>query len=357
VLGAQGRAHAAEASYNNHWGVPLTLARMPVETEFAVIEIGMNHPGEIAPLARMARPHVALITTVAAAHLEAFENIEGIAREKASIFDGLEPGGVALINADLEVTPLLRAIAEQRSARVISFGSASSAHHRLIKVELHDRVTVAHARAWRTPLVYKVGVPGRHFAMNALAVLAVVRVLGLDRAVAIADLASWAPPAGRGTREELVLDLANDGISIDLIDDAFNANPASMAAALEVLAAARPRDGVGRVSKGRRIAILGDMLELGVGEEALHAGLADLPGILSIDEIHCVGPRMRSLWEALPEVQRGKWTETPQDLADQAHRLIDAGDVVLVKGSKGSRVSLVVDALRRAARSAEKGIG
>jgi len=185
----------------------------------------------------------------------------------------------------------------------------------------------------------------------------VVRVLGLDRAVAIADLASWAPPAGRGTREELVLDLANDGISIDLIDDAFNANPASMAAALEVLAAARPRDGVGRVSKGRRIAILGDMLELGVGEEALHAGLADLPGILSIDEIHCVGPRMRSLWEALPEVQRGKWTETPQDLADQAHRLIDAGDVVLVKGSKGSRVSLVVDALRRAARSAEKGIG
>ncbi|SEM12099.1 UDP-N-acetylmuramoyl-tripeptide--D-alanyl-D-alanine ligase [Roseovarius azorensis] len=357
VLAHQGRSHAAEASYNNHWGVPLTLARMPADAEFAVIEIGMNHPGEIAPLARMARPHVALITTVAAAHLEAFENIEGIAREKACIFEGLEPGGVAVINADLEVTPILRAAAERLAGRVISFGAAPGAHHRLMKVELHERATVGHARAWRTPLVYKVGVPGRHFALNALAVLAVVRVLELDRAVAMADLAGWSPPAGRGTREELVLDLANDGISIDLIDDAFNANPASMAAALEVLAAARPRDGVGRVSRGRRIAILGDMLELGVREQALHAELATLPEIAAIDEIHCVGSRMRALWEVLPEVRRGRWAETPEALAEQAHRLIDAGDVVLVKGSKGSRVSLVVEALRRAARSAEKGNG
>jgi UDP-N-acetylmuramoyl-tripeptide--D-alanyl-D-alanine ligase len=355
VLGAQGRVHAAEASYNNHWGVPLTLARMPVETDFGVIEIGMNHPGEIAPLARMARPHVALITTVAPAHLEAFENIAGIAREKASIFEGLEPDGVAVINADLDVTPILRAAAEAAAAKVISFGTVRGAHHRLLKVELHDRATVAHARAWRTPVIYKVGVPGRHFALNALAVLAVVQSLGLDRAVAMADLAAWSPPAGRGTREELVLDLANDGFSIDLIDDAFNANPASMAAALEVLAAAQPRDGVGRVSKGRRIAILGDMLELGAGERMLHAGLAALPGIAAIDEIHCVGPRMRALWEVLPEVRRGKWMNTPEDLAEQAHRLVDAGDVVLVKGSKGSRVSLVVEALRRVARKAEEG--
>lgn len=355
VLGAQGRVHAAEASYNNHWGVPLTLARMPAETEFAVIEIGMNHPGEIAPLARMARPHVALITTVAPAHLEAFEDIAGIAREKAAIFAGLAPDGVAVIPADLEVSPILRAAAEAVACRVITFGSARGAHHRLLKVELHDRSTVAHARAWRTPLIYKVGVPGRHFALNALAVLAVVQSLGLDRAVAISDLASWSPPAGRGTREELVLDLANDGFCIDLIDDAFNANPASMAAALEVLAAARPRDGVGRVSRGRRIAILGDMLELGAGEESLHAGLAALPSVAAIDEIHCVGPRMRALWDVLPEMQRGKWKNTPEDLADQVHRLVDAGDVVLVKGSKGSRVSLVVEALRRVARRAEKG--
>ncbi|KJS43954.1 MAG: UDP-N-acetylmuramoyl-tripeptide--D-alanyl-D-alanine ligase [Roseovarius sp. BRH_c41] len=355
VLRHQGRTHAAEASYNNHWGVPLTLARMPVDTQFAVIEIGMNHPGEIAPLARMARPHVAVITTVAAAHLEAFEDIEGIAREKASIFEGLEPGGVAVINADIATAPILRAEAVRHAARILSFGTARGAHHRLLNVELHDRVTVGHARAWRSPLVYKVGVPGRHFAMNALAVLAVVQVLGCDRAVAMADLAGWAPPAGRGTREELVLDLASDGMSIDLIDDAFNANPTSMAAALEVLAAAQPRDGVGRVARGRRIAILGDMLELGADEVAMHAGLADLPYMAQIDEIHCVGPRMRALWELLSEGRQGRWAATAEDLAAQAHRLIDAGDVVLVKGSKGSRVSLVVEALRRAGRVAEEG--
>ncbi|WP_297780233.1 UDP-N-acetylmuramoyl-tripeptide--D-alanyl-D-alanine ligase [uncultured Roseovarius sp.] len=355
VLRHQGRTHAAEASYNNHWGVPLTLARMPVDTQFAVIEIGMNHPGEIAPLARMARPHVAVITTVAAAHLEAFEDIEGIAREKASIFEGLEPGGVAVINADIATAPSLRAEAVRHAARILSFGTARGAHHRLLNVELHDRVTVGHARAWRSPLVYKVGVPGRHFAMNALAVLAVVQVLGCDRAVAMADLAGWAPPAGRGTREELVLDLASDGMSIDLIDDAFNANPTSMAAALEVLAAAQPRDGVGRVARGRRIAILGDMLELGADEVAMHAGLADLPYMAQIDEIHCVGPRMRALWEVLSEGRQGRWAATAEDLAAQAHRLIDAGDVVLVKGSKGSRVSLVVEALRRAGRVAEEG--
>ncbi|MGR3546216.1 MAG: UDP-N-acetylmuramoylalanyl-D-glutamyl-2,6-diaminopimelate--D-alanyl-D-alanine ligase [Roseovarius sp.] len=355
VLGHQGRTHAAEASYNNHWGVPLTLARMPVDTQFAVIEIGMNHPGEIAPLARMARPHVAIVTTVAAAHLEAFENVEGIAREKASIFEGLEPGGVALINADISTTSILRTKAMQHAARVISFGTARGAHHRLLDVELHDHVTVARARAWRSAVVYKVGVPGRHFAMNALAVLAVAQVLGCDRAVAVADLASWAPPAGRGTREELVLDLASDGMSIDLIDDAFNANPTSMAAALEVLAAAHPRDGVGRVSRGRRIAILGDMLELGPDEAMMHAGLADLPYMARIDEIHCVGPRMRALWDVLPEARRGRWVASAEELAAQAHRLIDAGDVVLVKGSKGSRVSLVVDALRRVGRVTEEG--
>jgi UDP-N-acetylmuramoyl-tripeptide--D-alanyl-D-alanine ligase len=182
VLGAQGRVHAAEASYNNHWGVPLTLARMPADTDFAVIEIGMNHPGEIAPLSCMARPHVALITTVAPAHLEAFENIEGIAYEKASIFEGLEPGGVALLNADVATTPILREVARRHAARILSFGWNRAAHHRLLSVDLHDDATVARARAWRTPLLYKIAVPGKHFALAALAVLAVVRVLRLDRA-------------------------------------------------------------------------------------------------------------------------------------------------------------------------------
>lgn len=356
VLGSQGRTHASEASYNNHWGVPLTLARMPADTEFAVIEIGMNHPGEIAPLSRMAAPHVAIITTVAAAHLEAFENIEGIAHEKAAIFEGLEKGGTAIIHIDIETAPILRAAAERAGARIITFGFSSHAHHRLLDVELHDRVTVARARAWRTPLLFKVAVPGQHFALNALAVLAAARVLGLDRAVALSDLAGWEPPAGRGTREVLVLDLAIDGVSIDLIDDAFNANPASMAASLEVLAAAHPKDGVGRVARGRKIAILGDMLELGENELAMHEALAELPAVQLIDEIHCVGERMHALWKVMPEERRGRWAETAEALSEKVHRLVDAGDVVLVKGSKGSRVSLVVDALRRLGRVSGEGL-
>jgi UDP-N-acetylmuramoyl-tripeptide--D-alanyl-D-alanine ligase len=357
VLASQGRTHAAEASYNNHWGVPLTLARMPADTRFAVIEIGMNAPGEIAPLSRMARPHIAIVTTVAAAHLAAFDDLDGIAREKATIYQGLEPGGTALYHTDIDTAPILRAAARAHARRVIGFGRARGAHHRLLSVDLHERATVARARAWRTPLLYKIATPGRHFAMNGLAVLATVAALGLDRAVAIADLGRWAPPEGRGTRQRLVLDLAADNMSIDLIDDAFNANPASMEAALDVLAAARPRDDVGRVAHGRRIAILGDMLELGEAEAALHAALADLPAMQAVDEVHCVGPRMRALWDALPEEKRGRRAKTAEALATEAHRLIDAGDVVLVKGSKGSRVSVIADALRRAGRTEEKDQG
>ena len=354
VLSAQGRTHAAEASYNNHWGVPLTLARMPVETEFAVIEIGMNHPGEIAPLARMARPHVAMITTVAAAHLEAFENIEGIAHEKAAIFDGLEPGGVAVINADLETTLILLAAARAQGAEILTFGKAGEAA-RLLEATLSDDKTVVQAEVNGVATLFKINSAGRHFAMNGLGVLLAVAALGGDGDMAPLDLGRWSPPAGRGNRETLALDPADEDLTLDMIDDAFNANPTSMAAALEVLAAATPRDGVGRVSKGRRIAILGDMLELGPDEIALHVGLAALPEIAKIDEIHCVGLRMRALWEALPEARRGKWRDTAQELADQVNRVIDAGDVVLIKGSKGSRVSLVVEALRRAGRSAGKG--
>ena len=357
ICAHQGRAHASVQSYNNHWGVPLTLARMPADTAYAVIEIGMNAPGEIAPLARLARPHVALITTVAAAHLAAFEDISGIAREKASIYEGLEPGGTALYHTDIETAPILRETAARHAARVIGFGEARGAHHRLLSVDLHPDTTVVRARAWRTPLLFRIGAVGRHFAMNALAVLAIIAELGLDRAVAMADLAGWSPPNGRGTRERLVLDMAADGMSIDLIDDAFNANPASMGAALDVLAASRPLDGVGRVSRGRRVAVLGDMLELGADEAALHAALADLPAMQEVDEVHCVGPRMAALWDALPRARRGHCADTAEALAARVHRIIDAGDVVLVKGSKGSRVSLVADALRRAGRAEEKDKG
>ncbi|MFM7656095.1 MAG: UDP-N-acetylmuramoyl-tripeptide--D-alanyl-D-alanine ligase [Paracoccaceae bacterium] len=346
VLGGQGRVHAAEASYNNHWGVPLTLARMPREADFAVIEIGMNHPGEIAPLSRMARPDVVVITTVAPAHLEAFDSIEGIAHEKASIIEGLEPGGVAVLPADLPTSPILGARARGAGAGIVTFGAAEGADYRLNSAQIGDDNTVVRALRRGQPVLYKVMSPGRHFAMNGLAVLAVADALGLDPVIAATDLGRWQPPAGRGVRERIVLDLVEE-TSFELIDDAFNANPASMAASLEVLINARPRDGIGSKAEGRRIAILGDMLELGPEEAALHAAIAQTPGLQAVDIIHCVGPRMRALHAALPRGQRGDWVESAAALLPRARQLIDAGDIILVKGSKGIKVSLMVDALRK----------
>jgi UDP-N-acetylmuramoyl-tripeptide--D-alanyl-D-alanine ligase len=346
VWGGQGRVHAAEASYNNHWGVPLTLARLPREADFAVIEIGMNHPGEIAPLSHMARPDVVVITIVAPAHLEAFDSIEGIAHEKAAIIDGLQPGGVAVLNADIATSPLLQAKAHEAQARAVTFGAAEGADYRMVSVQIGDDSTVVRATRQGQPVLYKVMSPGRHFAANGLAVLAVADALGLDPVISATDLGRWQPPAGRGVRERIMLDLVEE-TGFDLIDDAFNANPASMAASLEVLVNARPQDGIGSRAKGRRIAILGDMLELGPTEAALHAAIAETPGLAAIDLIHCVGPRMKALHAALPRGQRGDWVATAAELVPRARHLIDAGDIILVKGSKGIKVSLMVDALRK----------
>jgi UDP-N-acetylmuramoyl-tripeptide--D-alanyl-D-alanine ligase len=350
ILGGQGSVHAAEASYNNHWGVPLTLARMPADTDFAVIEIGMNHPGEIAPLARMANPDVVMITTVAPAHLEAFANLEAIATEKAAIMDGLRAKGFAILPADLPVTPILLAKANEVGAKVLTFGESPEADYRMTSVQLGDTATIVKASHAGKAFLYKVLSPGRHFAANGAGALAVAGALGLDAMIAASDLGRWQPPAGRGTREEILLDLVEE-TSFDLIDDAFNANPASLAASLEVLIAAQPKDGVGRVGKGRRIAILGDMLELGPTEIELHEDIADHPHLSEIDLIHCVGPRMKHLHALLPKRQRGQWHEAAPALAANARSLIDAGDIVLVKGSKGIKVSLVVDALRKLGQS------
>jgi len=347
VLGGQGRVHAAEASYNNHWGVPLTLARMPAEVDFAVIEIGMSHPGEIAPLARLSRLDVAVITTVGAAHLEAFDSIDGIAREKASILEGLPAGGIAVLPDGLPTTPILLEYAARRGVTPVLFGPApGQAAWQMHQVQVTETCTIVRATHKDAALLYKVRSPGRHFAANALATLAVADAFGLDPVIAATDIGNWQPPAGRGTRERIVIDLV-DETAFDLIDDAFNANPTSMAASLDVLIAAEPEHGTGRIGNGRRIAILGDMLELGPTEAALHAEIARHPGLAAIDRIHCAGPRMRALWEALPRGQRGEHVATAADLALRARSLIDAGDIVLVKGSKGSKVSLVVDALRK----------
>lgn len=346
VLERQGKTHAAEASYNNHWGVPLTLARMPVDTDYAVIEIGMSNPGEIAPLSRMAQPDVAMITTVAAAHLEAFDDISGIAREKASILDGLTQGGVAVLNADTQTSEILQKYATKRHATQVLFGQMSR-DWRLDHVSLAEGQTLVRADMPSGPLMFKLSTAGRHFAMNGLGILAACDALGADPVQAAIDLSLWVPPAGRGTLETVTIDPANEGETLALLDDAFNANPTSLTAALEVLASHTPRNNVGRVVKGRRVAILGDMLELGTDEIAMHADIARDPSLAFVHLIHCAGPRMRHLYDVLPEGLRGTWFENAQDLAANPGRLVDAGDVVLVKGSKGSKVSLVVDAIRK----------
>lgn len=353
VLARQGKVFAAERSFNNHWGVPLTLARMPANADYAIIEIGMNHPGEIAPLAKLARPHVAMITNVVAAHMEAFDGIEGIAAEKASIFDGLEIGGVAVVNGDLETSPILTERADALGVAYTTFGEEAKNTHHLLKVQLAGNMTVVRGQVADDEVLFKINSLGRHFAMNGLGVLAVVKALDLDVALAANDMAEWKPPAGRGSREIVVLDAVETDQALTLIDDAFNASPTSLDAALDVLAASQPVNGLGQRETGRRIAILGDMLELGEDEAALHAEFASHPAFEEITKVHCSGPLMRGLWLALPEHKRGEWVNTAPELAKIAHRLVDAGDVILVKGSKGSRVSVVVTAIRKLDQTSE----
>ena len=353
MLEGQGRTHASVASYNNHRGVPLTLARMPADSQFAVIEIGMNHPGEISPLSIMARPHVAMITTVAAVHLEAFENVEGIAVEKAAILDGLEPGGVAVLNADIDTAQVLIDKAREEGVKIIGFGETAGTA-RLEQVTLTGNTTVAKARIGEQALLFKVNSAGSHFAMNGLGALAAVQALGADLAVAAADLAEWYPVTGRGARETIRLDPVEIELTLELIDDAYNANPTSLGSALDVLAAAEVHHGVGRVGRGRRIAVVGDMKELGPTEATLHSDLAQHRAIAQIDVLHCVGPLMRHLYEALPAEKRGEWTEGSSEMAEKIRHFVDAGDVLLAKGSLSMGLAEVVDAIRKLGHAASQ---
>ncbi|MEM6636528.1 MAG: UDP-N-acetylmuramoyl-tripeptide--D-alanyl-D-alanine ligase [Pseudomonadota bacterium] len=343
VLAAQGAVHAAEASYNNHWGVPLTLARMPPDTDFAVIEIGMNHPGEIDQLTRLAQPHVGLVTTVAAAHLEAFDDLAGIAREKASIFAGVVAGGTAICPADIDTAPILAETARGFGLSQVSFGRSGAADWRLLSVAPGPDKTTGHLATPLGPLEFHLSCTGVHFAENATAVLAAVAVLGADASRAARTLSDWRPPPGRGTRQPLVFGRGGARVEIALIDDAFNANPASVAAALGVLQATP--------ASGRRIAVLGDMLELGDSGAALHRALADDPAMAAIDLVYCVGPLMRHLFDALPPDRRGRWEAEADTLAAALPPLLRSGDTVLVKGSKSIYVSRVVDALVKNART------
>jgi UDP-N-acetylmuramoyl-tripeptide--D-alanyl-D-alanine ligase len=346
MLAPQGRTHAADRSFNNHIGVPLTLARMPADADFAVIEMGMNHAGEIGPLSRLSRPHVALITTVEAVHIEFFDSEAGIADAKAEIFEGVAPGGVAVLNGDNRHYARLRAAAEARGLTVSTFGRQGDA--RLVSAELRAGVTVARAEIGGVPLAFKIAAPGRHLAQNATGALACVAAAGGDLARAALGLAEWRAPAGRGQRWIVALGAAGVDGEIVVIDESYNANPASVGAALEALEATPVRDGVGRIARGRRIACLGDMLELGADAGAMHAGLAAHPAMAAADWVMTVGPLMRALHAALPPDKRGEWFADAAAAAKRLRRVVDAGDVVMVKGSLGTGMAPVVDALKAA---------
>ncbi|MBV1885530.1 MAG: UDP-N-acetylmuramoylalanyl-D-glutamyl-2,6-diaminopimelate--D-alanyl-D-alanine ligase [Parvibaculaceae bacterium] len=337
IFSHQGKVHASAASYNNHWGVPLTLARMPADTEFGVIEIGMNHPGEIIPLVAMTQPHVALITTVAPVHMEFFDSVEDIADAKAEIFTGLVPGGVAIVNGDIAQFEYLKKKAQEaRVARLVSFGHSSDADVHLKKVVLKAECSCVSVEAYGEMVTYKLGVPGEHVVMNSLGMIAVVQEMGGDLAKALMCLASLTAPKGRGARGDVTLENG----SFLLIDESYNANPASMTAAMAAVGQIAPEN------HGRRIAVLGDMLELGVQSSRLHAGLTKPLMAAGIDLLFACGPQMKNLFDAVPKARRGVYAETSQDLKKSLLHSVRANDVVVVKGSLGSRMGLLVDALQ-----------
>jgi UDP-N-acetylmuramoyl-tripeptide--D-alanyl-D-alanine ligase len=338
VLGAQGPTHASAASFNNHWGVPLSLARCPATVRFAIFEIGMNHAGEIEPLVKMVRPHVAIITTVEPVHLEFFAGIEAIADAKAEIFAGLEPGGTAVLNRDnSQFARLSRRAKKLGVSRLVSFGAHKKSQARLLDLSLHATCSAVHADIIGQDVTYKLGMPGRHMAMNSLAVLAAAALAGADLALAALALSQVEPAAGRGVRRALEV----AGGEALLIDESYNANPASMAAALNVLGQAP----VG--PHGRRIAVLGDMLELGPTSAALHGGLLEAVRANHIDLVYCCGPLMRNLWDALSTGKRGGYAESAAALEAQAVAVIRAGDAIMVKGSLGSKMKTIGNALEK----------
>jgi UDP-N-acetylmuramoyl-tripeptide--D-alanyl-D-alanine ligase len=342
VMSDAGPTHASAASFNNHWGVPLTLARLPAEARYGVFEIGMNHPGEITPLVAQVRPQIAVVTTVAAAHREHFASVDEIADAKAEIFSGLAPGGLAIINRDIDTYGRLRAAAEASPAgHILTFGEHPEADARLEDVAPTRDGSEVTARVLGRRFDFRLGAPGRHLAVNALAVLLVARGAGIDLDGAAHSLGRFTVGQGRGARSVLRLP---DGVAT-LIDESYNANPTSMRAALEVLGTSTPaRD-------GRRIAVIGDMRELGPEAERLHAELLPDLEAARVDLVYAAGPLSHALFSRLPAGMQGLWGDTATAIEGALADGLRAGDVVMVKGSNGSRMGPLVAALKDRFRS------
>jgi UDP-N-acetylmuramoyl-tripeptide--D-alanyl-D-alanine ligase len=335
-LDLAGPAHASIKSYNNHIGVPLTLARMPRTVERAVFEIGMNAPGEIAPLSRFVRPHAACVTTVGPVHIEAFANGEaGVAAEKASIFEGLVPDGVAVLNGEVDFAVVLDAAARKAGARVATFGTAAGHDARLLDFRPNGAGARVKAEFYGKPLDFALSQSGFHWGLNSLCVLLMLDALDVPLETSLAALADFKPLAGRGQTSVVHA----PGGAFTLIDESYNANPLSMAAGFRSLGAKPVSPG------GRRVVVLTDMLELGDQSRALHEGLAGPIEAAGLDLVHTAGPEMKRLHDALPASRRGEWRETAAELAAEAAALAGPGDIVMVKGSNGSKASLVAKAL------------
>jgi UDP-N-acetylmuramoyl-tripeptide--D-alanyl-D-alanine ligase len=335
-LDLAGPAHASIKSYNNHIGVPLTLARMPRTVERAVFEIGMNAPGEIAPLSKFVQPHAACVTTVGPVHIEAFADGEaGVAAEKASIFEGLVPGGTAVANGDVAFSAVLCDRAKALGAQLVTFGTDAGHDARLLDFQPFEGGARVRAELYGKPLDYQLAQSGFHWGLNSLCVLLMLDALDVTLETGLEALAHFRPLAGRG---EVTVVRAPGG-AFTLIDESYNANPLSMTAGFRSLGAKPVTAG------GRRIVVLTDMLELGDQSRVLHEGLAAPIDVAGLDLVHAAGPEMKRLYDVLPAARRGEWRETAAELAADAATLAGPGDIVMVKGSNGSKASLVAKAL------------
>jgi UDP-N-acetylmuramoyl-tripeptide--D-alanyl-D-alanine ligase len=342
MLSACGATHASEKSYNNLWGVPLSLARMPRGVEFGVFEIGMNHAGEITPLTQMVRPHVAMITWVAAVHIEFFNSVAEIADAKAEIFQGLDQGGSAVLPRDNEHFGRLAAHAKAIGAEIVTFGSTAGSDSRILNLHQEHEGSLVDASILGSKVRFFIGAPGRHLASNAVAALSAAKLLGADLSSAAGALEKFEAPEGRGRR----VTFESVGGPVLVIDETYNANPASMRAALDVLGA------IPRQTHARRIAVMGDMLELGHGGPQFHAELASAVDSNGIDLVFCCGQLMEHLYRELPAQKRGGFASSSEGLRACLLDAIRGGDAVMIKGSLGSKMGLLAEALRSTLESA-----
>lgn len=339
ALDGQGQVHASIKSYNNNWGVPLSLSAMHAGTDYGVFEIGMNNPGEIEPLSQIVKPDIAIITMISPAHIENFgDGLEGVINAKAEIFEGVVEGGSIILNRDNVSFDALKKRAEEKGLKVYSFGEHSTADAKMLDCLEAANGSRIVANICGEKINYSLQIAGRHIAINALAVLLAVKLAGGDIQKAAKAIAKQEPITGRGRRE--VIETYQKDNPITLIDESYNASPEAMKAAFKVLALVDPGRG------GRRIAVLGDMLELGKQSENMHADLALPLKAANVDLVYTCGQHMRKLYDNLPANQRGKHTQTSRELAQIVPDVLIPGDVVMVKGSLGSKMGLVVEALR-----------